>query len=302
MEIIRTPDSQFENLKDYQFEGNYQEINDQEGGTLRVHYLDEGPADADPVLLLHGEPSWSYLYRHMIPILVEAGHRVIVPDLVGFGKSDKPTRMEDYTYARHVLWMQELLFETLNLQNMTFFGQDWGGLIGLRLVGSDQGRFSRVVIGNTGLPTGEGQLTKAFMDWQKYSQTSPEFPIGDLINMAMLRELQSDEKKAYYAPFPSDEYTAGARIFPSLVPTSNDNPASQDNKRAWKVLKEFTKPFLTAFSDSDPVSAGGEKDFIRDVPGAQGQPHIIIEGAGHFLQEDKPNELAQIINTFIASK
>ena len=302
MEIIRTPDSQFENLKDYQFEDNYQEINDQEGGSLRVHYLDEGPADADPVLLLHGEPSWSYLYRHMIPILVEAGHRVIVPDLVGFGKSDKPTRMEDYTYARHVLWMQELLFETLNLQNMTFFGQDWGGLIGLRLVGSDQGRFSRVVIGNTGLPTGEGQLTKAFMDWQKYSQTSPEFPIGDLINMAMLRELQSDEKKAYYAPFPSDEYTAGARIFPSLVPTSNDNPASQDNKRAWKVLKEFTKPFLTAFSDSDPVSAGGEKAFIRDVPGAQGQPHIIIEGAGHFLQEDKPNELAQIINTFIASK
>ncbi|MBJ46204.1 MAG: haloalkane dehalogenase [Acidimicrobiaceae bacterium] len=302
MEIIRTPDSQFENLKDYRFEGNYLEINDQEGGTLRVHYLDEGPADADPVLLLHGEPSWSYLYRHMIPIVVEAGHRVIVPDLVGFGKSDKPTRMEDYTYARHVLWMQELLFVKLNLQNVTFFGQDWGGLIGLRLVGSDQGRFSRVVIGNTGLPTGEGQLTKAFMDWQKYSQTSPEFPIGDLINTATVRELQSDEIKAYYAPFPSDEYTAGARIFPSLVPTSNDNPASQDNKRAWKVLKEFTKPFLTAFSDSDPVSAGGEKAFIRDVPGAQGQPHIIIEGAGHFLQEDKPNELAQIINTFIASK
>ncbi len=302
MEIIRTPDSQFENLKDYRFEGNYLEINDQEGGTLRVHYLDEGPADADPVLLLHGEPSWSYLYRHMIPIVVEAGHRVIVPDLVGFGKSDKPTRMEDYTYARHVLWMQEFLFVKLNLQNVTFFGQDWGGLIGLRLVGSDQGRFSRVVIGNTGLPTGEGQLTKAFMDWQKYSQTSPEFPIGDLINTATVRELQSDEIKAYYAPFPSDEYRAGARIFPSLVPTSNDNPASQDNKRAWKVLKEFTKPFLTAFSDSDPVSAGGEKAFIRDVPGAQGQPHIIIEGAGHFLQEDKPNELAQIINTFIASK
>jgi len=301
MDTIRTPDTQFENVVDYGFKPNYQEINDQDGGTLRVHYLDEGPAGANPVLLLHGEPSWSYLYRHMIPILVEEGHRVIVPDLVGFGKSDKPLEQTDYSYARHVEWMRELIFDHLNLSSITFFGQDWGGLIGLRLLAQEPDRYDRVVIGNTGLPTGKGEATEAFLAWQKFSQTAPEFPIGKLINSACIRDLTEGEIQAYDAPFPTDEYKAGARIFPSLVPTSTSDPASQDNIAAWEVLSEYQRPFLLAFSDSDPVTKGGDAPFHAKVPGTQTQNHVTIENAGHFLQEDKSNELAAIMNDFIAS-
>jgi len=301
MQTIRTPDTRFDDLKDYPYKPNYVEINDGEGSTLRVHYLDEGPKNSNPILLLHGEPSWSYLYRHMIPILVEEGHRVVVPDLVGFGKSDKPVEQTDYSYARHVDWMAELIFDHLNLTSITFFGQDWGGLIGLRLLAQEPGRYDRVVIGNTGLPTGKGEATEAFLAWQKFSQTAPEFPIGQLINSACIRDLTTDETHAYDAPFPTDEYKAGARIFPSLVPTSTSDPASQDNLAAWEVLSEYQKPFLLAFSDSDPVTKGGDAPFHAKVPGTKGQNHVTIENAGHFLQEDKSKELAAIMNDFIAN-
>jgi haloalkane dehalogenase len=267
---------------------------------LRVHHLDEGPSDAAPVLLLHGEPSWSFLYRHVVPPLVAAGHRVVVPDLVGFGRSDKPTVTSDYSYARHVTWMSALVFDVLNLRDITFFGQDWGGLVGLRLVAADPDRYARVVIGNTGLPTGEGAPSDAFLAWQKFSQESSHFPIGNIVDGGCVSTLTPDVIAAYDAPFPDDSFKAGARIFPSLVPTSPTDPASPANKQAWTVLSQFTRPFLTCFSDRDQITSGGEAPFRAKVPGALGQPHTTIEGAGHFLQEDAGPELALVIADFIA--
>lgn len=302
MQTLRTPDDRFADLPGYPFEPHYAEIPDGDGGTLRVHYVDEGPADAAPVLLMHGEPSWSYLYRHMIPILAEAGHRVIAPDLVGFGRSDKPTEQGDYTYARHVEWMRALLFDRLDLRGITLFGQDWGGLVGLRLLALDPDRYARVAIGNTGLPTGHGPASEAFLKWQKFSQTAPEFPIGMLINGATTTDLDPAVIAAYDAPFPDDSYKAGARIFPSLVPTSPDDPASADNIAAWKVLENFDRPFLLCFSDSDPITRGGDAPFMAKVPGTEGQAHTTIEGGGHFLQEDRGPELARLLVDFIGGE
>ena len=301
MHTLRTPDDRFADLPGYPFEPHYANIADGDGGTLRVHYLDEGPSDADPVLLLHGEPSWSYLYRHMIPPLVAAGHRVIVPDLVGFGRSDKPAERTDYSYARHVMWMASLVFDHLDLRDITYFGQDWGGLIGLRLVTAQPDRFARVVVANTGLPTGEGKPSEAFLGWQKFSQESPVFPIGNIINAGCATDLSAEIIAAYDAPFPDDSYKAGARIFPSFVPTSTDDPESAANKAAWVTLSHFDKPFLTCFSDLDPITRGGDAPFRAKVPGAQGQPHTTIEGASHFLQEDKGPELAALVDSFIAA-
>jgi len=305
MQTLRTPDERFADLPGYPFAPNYVDISDQDadhpGGTLRVHYLDEGPAHAAPILCMHGEPSWSYLYRKMIPMLVAAGHRVIAPDLVGFGKSDKPTEKSDYTYARHVAWMQEAIIDHLDLHDATFFGQDWGGLIGLRLVAENPDRFDRVIIGNTGLPTGEGKPSDAFMAWQKFSQTTSVFDIGLLIDRATITELSAGEIAAYDAPFPDDDYKAGARIFPSLVPTQPDDPAAEDNQAAWEVFKQWRKPFITCFSDSDPITGGGDAPFLKLVPGAQGQAHVTVANAHHFFQEDATPQLVQIINDAIAA-
>ena len=301
MQTLRTPDERFEGLEGYPFEPHYAEIADGDGGTLRVHYLDEGPSDAAPVLLMHGEPSWSYLYRHMIPPLVAAGHRVIAPDLVGFGRSDKPTEMSDYSYARHVEWMRELLFDRLDLRDITYFGQDWGGLIGLRLVALDPDRYARVAVGNTGLPTGHAPAGEAFLAWQKFSQESPTFPIGQIINGGSATDLTTEVIAGYDAPFPDDSFKAGARIFPSYVPTSPDDPASAANIAAWEVLGQFEKPFLTCFSDQDAVTKGGDAPFLAKVPGTKGQAHTTIEGGGHFLQEDRGPELARVLIGFIGS-
>ena len=301
MDFIRTPDDRFADLPGYPFEPHYADIADGDGATLRMHYLDEGPRDAAPVLLLHGEPSWSYLYRHMIPVLVAAGHRVIVPDLIGFGRSDKPTEQVDYSYARHIMWTSALVFDRLDLRDITYFGQDWGGLVGLRLVAAQPDRYARVAIANTGLPTGEGKPSDAFMAWQKFSQDSSVFPIGDIVNGGCATDLSPEIVAAYDAPFPDDSYKAGARIFPSFVPTSGDDPQSTPNKAAWEVLSTFDKPFLLCFSDLDPVTKGGAAPFLAKVPGAQGQLHTTIEGAGHFLQEDKGPELAELINGFIGT-
>jgi haloalkane dehalogenase len=301
MKVLRTPEASFAEITDYPYTPHYAEIDDLEGATLRVHYVDEGPRDAEPVVLLHGEPTWGYLYRHMIPVLVAAGHRVVVPDLVGFGRSDKPAETTDYTYARHVEWMRQLLFGHLDLRHITFFGQDWGGLVGLRVLTSDPERYDRVVVGNTGLPTGHGPASEAFLQWQNYSRTAKDFPIGAIINGGCLSDLPPETIAAYDAPFPSDELKAGARIFPSLVPTSPEDPASADNVEAWNVLSRFERPFLIAFSDSDPITRGGDAPFMAKVPGALGQPHTTIEGAAHFLQEDRGPELARVIVEFIAS-
>ena len=295
MKSLRTPDERFADLPGYAFAPNYVEIDDQDGGTLRVHYLDEGPADGPVVLAMHGEPSWSYLYRKIIPLLTGAGMRVIAPDLVGFGKSDKPSEKSDYTYARHVAWMQEAIIDHLDLQNATFFGQDWGGLVGLRLVAANPDRFASVVIGNTGLPTGEGAPSDAFMAWQKFSQESPVFPIGQILQGATNSELTEGEVAAYDAPFPDETFKEGARIFPSLVPTSTDDPAAPDNLAAWEVLKQWEKPFICCFSDDDPVTTGGDKPFRKLVPGAQGQRHTTVTNAHHFFQEDGAPQIAQIL-------
>ncbi len=301
MKTIRTPDDRFAGLPDYDFEPHYVDIDDGDGGTLRVHHIDEGPADAAPVLLMHGEPSWCFLYRHMIPVLVDAGHRVVAPDLVGFGRSDKPTEQSDHSYARHVQWMQRALFDGLDLREITFFGQDWGGLIGLRLVAADPDRYARVAIGNTGLPTGHGPASDAFLSWQKFSQETEHFPVGGIVNGGCATDLPAEVIAAYDAPFPDDSYKAAARIMPSLVPTSPDDPATRDQEAAWTVLERFEQPFLLCFSDSDPVTKGGDAPFLAKVPGAQGQPHTTITGAAHFLQEDRGPELADVLVEFIAA-
>jgi len=295
MQTLRTPDERFADLPGYPFEPHYVEVDDQDGGTLRVHYLDEGPADGPVVLCMHGEPSWSYLYRKMTPLLVDAGLRVIAPDLVGFGKSDKPTEQSDYTYARHVAWMQAATVDHLDLRGATCFGQDWGGLVGLRLVAENPDRFDRVIVGNTGLPTGEGRPTDAFMQWQKFSQTTPVFDVGFLLQAATITELSPGEVAAYDAPFPDDSYKAGARIFPTLVPTTPDDPAAEANRAAWAVFEQWEKPFICCFSDSDPVTKGGDKPFLAKIPGAQGQPHTTVANAHHFFQEDAAPQLAQIV-------
>ncbi len=298
MEFLRTPDHCFENLPGYDFSPHYITVDDSEGGGLRVHYLDEGDTNADPVLLMHGEPSWCYLYRKMIPILVAAGHRVIAVDLIGFGRSDKPTLRRDYTYERHVGWMQDWL-EALDLNRITLVCQDWGGLIGLRLVAANPQRFARVVAANTGLPTGDQAPGEAFLNWQKFSQKVPVFPAGKIINGAVTVELPEAVIAAYDAPYPDEQYKEGARQFPLLVPIAADDPARESNLTAWEVLKQWRKPFLTAFSDADPITRGGEKVFQKLVPGAQGQQHCTIEKGGHFLQEDQGEKLAQVVVKFI---
>jgi len=304
MEILRTPDDAFADLPDYPFQPHYCDIPAGDGGTLRLHYLDEGPtataAAAEPVLLLHGEPSWSFLYRKMIPPLVAAGLRVVVPDLIGFGRSDKPVNQSDYSYQSHVDWLAAVVVG-LDLANITLVGQDWGGLLGLRLATAQPDRFARLILANTGLPTGDQKMPEAFIQWQQFSRYAPEFQIGRIVNGGTVTELPAEVIAAYDAPFPDDRYKAGARIFPSLVPTQPDDPAAPANRQAWQVLQGWQKPVLTAFSDSDPITAGAERPFQKLIPGAQGRPHITISGAGHFLQEDRGEELAQVVIDFIRS-
>jgi len=295
METLRTPDERFASLPGYSFAPHYATI----GDGLRVHYIDEGPRDAAPVLMLHGEPSWSYLYRKMIPPIAAAGHRALAPDLVGFGRSDKPVRREDYTYQRHVDWMHALV-EALDLRQITLVCQDWGGLIGLRLVAEHPERFARVVAANTFLPTGDRPAGPAFLAWRKYSQETPEFHVGGIVRGGCATELPANVEAAYDAPFPEDRYKAGARQFPVLVPITPDDPAAAANRKAWEALRRFDKPFLTAFSDKDPITRGGDRLLQDAIPGAKGQPHTTIAGGGHFLQEDCGEELARVVIDFVA--
>jgi haloalkane dehalogenase len=324
MEFLRTPEQQFDNLPDYPFSPNYLTVDDTQGGKLRVHYLDEGPRDGSIVLLMHGQPVWSYLYRLMIPKLVEAGFRVIVPDLVGFGRSDKPTQQHDYTYARHVSWMSDWLTQ-MDLSGVTVFLQDWGSLIGLRLVAAFPDRFSHVVLANGGLPAGVvppllGRLLQwvypriavvkaeelgakfkvkwgipGFLYWRKYAAESVDFSIADVMRVTAKNALSAEVLAAYEAPFPDQSYMAGARQFPMLVPIFANEPEVEENKAAWRVLCKFNKPFMTAFSDNDPVTAGGDKQFLEQVPGCKGIEHRTITDAGHFLQQDQPEKCVKAI-------
>lgn len=287
----RTPDSRFANLPDYPFKPHYHML--REG--LRVHYLDEGPRDGTPVLMMHGEPSWSYLYRHMIGPVVEAGYRVLAPDLIGFGKSDKLTKKAEYSYALHVAWMRDWL-DAMDLSNIVLACQDWGSLVGLRLVADTPDRFAAVVLANGGLPAGE-PAPEAFRKWRTFSKRSPVFPIGRILQQATVRELSKAEVAAYDAPFPTRASKAGARIFPSLVPLGA-NEAVPDQLKAWEVLEGFDKPFTCSFSDRDPITRGGDAKFRARVPGAKDNPlHRTLRGH-HFIQEDDPEGFsAAVIET-----
>jgi haloalkane dehalogenase len=289
MRILRTDENRFAGLPDYPFTPNYLEA---EPG-LRMHYVDEGPVSADPVVMLHGEPSWSYLYRHMIPMVSAAGHRVLAPDLIGFGKSDKPADINDYSYDRHIAWLSTWL-RGLKLKNITLVCQNWGSLLGLRLAAEHPDLFQRIIVGNGMLPTGEAAIPAVFTLWKTFATHSPWLPIGRIVQLGTERTLSKAELAAYEAPFPTSEHKAGARAFPKLVPVSEDHPASPANKAAWRVLERWKKPFITCFSSGDPITRGGDRHMQRRIPGAHGQPHITLQG-GHFLQEDSPEDFARII-------
>lgn len=292
--VLRTPDQCFENLPDFPFKPNYVEVDG-----LRVHYLDEGPKGADPILLMHGEPSWSYLYRKMIPGLVAAGHRCIAPDLIGFGKSDKLVSRDDYSYRFHIEIMNGFV-KALELNNVTLFCQDWGALIGLRVLIDNLNLFNNLIVSNGGLPTGDRELPEAFKAWLEFSQNVEDFQVGRIINGGCASDISDEVIAAYNAPFPHDAYKECARIFPTLVPVTPDNPESENNRKGWQVLSQWEGPTLTLFSDSDPITKGGERVIQKLMPGAKDQPHEIIKGGGHFVQEDKGEVVAERIVSWLA--
>jgi haloalkane dehalogenase len=302
MEILRTPDDRFENLPDYPFKPHYLTINDRsEGVGIRIHYIDEGDSASQTVLMLHGEPSWSFLYRKMVTPFVQAGYRVVAPDLPGFGKSDKPGKRADYSYARHVQWMQDWL-QAINLQDIVLICQDWGGLIGLRLVAAEPHRFARVVTTNTMLPTGDHGPGEAFLKWQQFSQDVPVFPAGKIVGKGVVTPLPEAVIAAYDAPFPDESYKEGARQFPMLVPIRPDDPESQANRDAWQVLMGYQKPWLCAFGDSDPITGAAAPVIQKLIPGCQGQPHTTLRGGGHFIQEDCGEELSRVVLEWLQEK
>jgi haloalkane dehalogenase len=291
MQLLWTPEADTEGLPGYPFAANYLNVGDADDGPVRMHFVDHGPRSGPVMLLLHGEPSWSYLYRKMIPPLAAAGMRCIAPDLIGFGRSDKPAEQSDYTYARHLGWVRSLL-DQLELDSFHFFGQDWGGLLGLRLLAERPERFASACAANTFLPTGREPVSDAFARWREFSQSVPEFPVGGIIAGATVRPVSDEVRAAYDAPFPDESYKAGARKFPLLVPVEPDLEEAQNNQAAWKVLAQYERPFLTLFGDGDPITAGAEKILQSRIPGATDQPHKIIRDAGHFIQEDAGEELA----------
>jgi haloalkane dehalogenase len=299
MDVLRTPDERFDGLADWPFAPRYATVVDADGTPLRLHYVDEGARDGPPVLLLHGEPSWAYLYRKIIAGLVAKGCRVLAPDLIGFGRSDKPAARTDYTYERHVDWMSQWLAQ-LELTEVTLFCQDWGGLIGLRLVAKFPERFAGVVVANTGLPVGTG-WSEGFKAWLDFSQSVPQMPIGVIVNGGTGRDLSPAEIAAYDAPFPDEAFKEGARQFPKLVPITPEHASVEENLAAWSVLEAFDRPFVTAFSDGDAVTRGGEATFQARVPGAKGQPHVTLSG-GHFLQEDSPDQIVSLIADMVARR
>lgn len=293
MDVLQTPDSRFENLVGYPFAPHYVDVAASDTRPLRMHYVDEGPTDGRPIVLLHGEPTWSYLYRTMIPPLAEAGHRVLAPDLIGFGRSDKPTRVEDYTYQRHVEWVTSW-FERLDLNDVTLVVQDWGSLIGLRIAAEQGQRIARLVVANGFLPTADRRTPPAFHIWRAFARYSPIFSAGRIVAAGTVSKVPAEVRAGYDAPFPDKRYQAGARIFPQLVPTSPDDPAVPANRVAWDALGRWEKPFLAIFGYRDPILGKADRPLIKHIPGAAGQPHARIN-ASHFIQEDSGPELAERI-------
>jgi haloalkane dehalogenase len=298
MDVLRTPDERFRDLPGFPWSPAYATTAD----GLRVAYLDEGTAGAPVVVLLHGEPTWSFLWRKVVPPLLEAGLRVVAPDLVGFGRSDKPSQVGDYSYDRHVTWLTDVLFGALDLTGITLVCQDWGGLLGLRVVGEHPDRFAGVVTANTGLPDGTYRLPEPWWRFRDFVARTDDLPIGFLVDSGCLTELAPAVVAAYEAPFPAQDYKAAAKAFPDLIPQSLDDPAAPAVQAAWEVLEGFDKPWLNAFSDGDPITRGADALFTALVPGTAGQPHTTIEGAGHFLQEDRGEELGAVVVSWLRGR
>ncbi|GAA1242723.1 haloalkane dehalogenase [Pseudonocardia aurantiaca] len=301
MRVLRTPEPRFGALPGFDLPPHYDDVPDQDGGVLRMAWVEDGPADGPVVVLLHGEPSWSFLYRTTIPALTAAGLRVVAPDLVGFGRSDKPADPADHSYARHVEWVRALLFDVLDLHGVTLVGQDWGGLIGLRLVGEHADRFAAVVAANTGLPTGDHDMPEVWWQFRRAVEKAETLDVARLVQAGCRTRLTPEVRAAYDAPFPDESFKAGPRAMPTLVPTRPDDPASAANRAAWAALTSSDLPFLCAFSDGDPITAAMEPVLRRSIPGAAGEDHPTIEGAGHFLQEDAGEALGRAIVRFVTS-
>jgi haloalkane dehalogenase len=301
MRLLRTPDERFAALPGFDLEPRYAEVPDQDGGTLRMAWVAAGPVDAPVVVLLHGEPSWSFLYRTTIPVLTRAGLRVVAPDLVGFGRSDKPADTGDHSYARHVEWMRALLFDVLDLRGATLVGQDWGGLIGLRLAAEHADRLAGVVAANTGLPTGDHDMPEVWWQFRRAVEKAGTLDVARLVQAGCRTRLTPEVRAAYDAPFPDETFKAGPRAMPTLVPTRPDDPATPANRAAWATLTASDLPFLCAFSDGDPITAAMEPVLRGAIPGAAGREHPTIRGAGHFLQEDAGPELGAVVAAFARS-
>jgi haloalkane dehalogenase len=294
MKVLRTPEDRFADLPDFGYPPRYADV-----AGVRLAYVDTGPADGEPVLLLHGEPSWSFLYRKVMPVLADAGLRAIAADLAGFGRSDKPAQVSDHSYARHVEWIRALAFDRLDLRGLTIVGQDWGGLIGLRLVAEHPDRFARVVASNTGLPTGDQPMPDVWLRFREVVRTAPALSVSRLIQSGCQTPLPPAVLAAYEAPFPDQAFAAAVRAMPELVPTSPQDPASEANRAAWRRLSAWDKPFLVAFSDKDPITGAMAPVLKRAVPGAAGIEHPVLTGAGHFLQEDAGERLGAVIAEFV---
>ena len=299
MELLRTPDDRFRDLPDFELEPHYADVPDQDGGRLRMAWIEAGPADGPVALLLHGEPSWSFLYRHVLQTLGDRGVRCVAPDLVGFGRSDKPASPDDHSYARHVEWIRALVFDVLDLQDVTLVGQDWGGLTGLRLAAEHPGRFARIVAANTGLPTGDVDMPEIWWLFRRAVEEAEHLDISRFVESGCTTALSQEVLAAYDAPFPDEAFKAGPRAMPGLVPTRPDDPASDANRAAWERLTHSHTPFLVAFSDGDPITGAMAPILQRSMPGAQGLEHPVIEGAGHFLQEDAGERLGRVVADFI---
>ena len=302
MDVLRTPEERFsapQGLPGFDHPPSYAEVPDGEGGTLRMAYVETGPANGPVALLLHGEPSWSFLYRHVMDVLAADGVRAVAPDLVGFGRSDKPTQAADHTFARHVEWVRALAFDVLDLREVTLVGQDWGGLIGLRLVAEHPDRFAGVVAANTGLPTGDLPMPDIWWQFRRAVETSEHLDVGRLVQAGCVTPMDDAVRAAYDAPFPDETYKAGPRVMPTLVPTSPDDPATEANRAAWQNLTKSPLPFLVAFSDGDPITGDMAPILRREMPGARDLEHPVIEGAGHFLQEDAGDRLGTVVARFM---
>jgi haloalkane dehalogenase len=294
LKVLRTPEDRFTEITTFDYEPHYTDI-----FGLWMHHVAVGPTEGAPVLLLHGEPTWCFLYRRMLPMFATAGQRAIAPDFIGFGRSDKPAGRSAYSYQAHLDWMHAWL-EELDLREITLVCQDWGALIGLRLLAEHPERFARVIVSNGFLPTGDRRPPWPFFVWQLFARWSPWFPAGRIVQVGTVTRLPPAIIAAYNAPFPNEAYKAGARAFPQLVPTCPDDPAAPANRLAWDRLRGWTKPFLTAFTDRDPFFRGLDRVLQRHVPGAKGQLHVVLRGGGHFVQEDCGPELAQVTLDFIA--